>query len=225
MAVDGIRVERIIRSSRRTLALEIGRRGELVVRAPNKLGERHILDFIKKKRNWILQKQESARLRMARATKPEYVDSQIAFLGEKYNLNKSGGNEFGFDGKEFFASGSREQIRQRLFEWYLSKACEIFAQRVSYWSQMSGLKPKLVKLRDAKTRWGSCGANGIINLNWRLIMAPIWIIDYVAVHELAHLAVPNHSKYFWQRVYKIIPEAQCKDARKWLRANGTALVI
>ncbi|MEM3513203.1 MAG: M48 family metallopeptidase, partial [Thermoplasmata archaeon] len=86
-----------------------------------------------------------------------------------------------------------------------------------------GFKPKKIKITSGKTRFGSCTSKGYINLSWRLVLAPPEIIDYVIVHELAHLKEPNHSKKFWAVVEKFIPDYKTK--RKWLKENGHLLIL
>jgi hypothetical protein len=83
--------------------------------------------------------------------------------------------------------------------------------------------PCKVVIKDQKTRWGSCSKKGNINLNWRLIMAPLHVIDYVVVHELCHLKVMNHSKDFWNLVESIQPNNH--ERRRWLKVNGNRLGI
>jgi predicted metal-dependent hydrolase len=85
------------------------------------------------------------------------------------------------------------------------------------------LKPSGAVVKEQKLRWGSCTSMGIINLNWRLFLAPMRIIDYVIVHELAHLRYHNHSKDFWNLVRSIIPDYE--ERKEWLRVNGPTLII
>lgn len=101
---------------------------------------------------------------------------------------------------------------------YRELAKKIIPQRVKYFSELTGLSPKLVKISNAKKRWGSCTSKGTINLSWRLVLTPPEVIDYVVVHELVHLVEPNHSKRFWRRVAEIIPgyQAQRKQLREFV---------
>ena len=80
-----------------------------------------------------------------------------------------------------------------------------------------------IYIRDQKTRWGSCSSKGNLNFNWRLIMAPLFIMDYIVVHELAHLVHPNHSRDFWKLVKKIVPDY--KEKKEWLKIYGNSLSI
>ena len=100
-------------------------------------------------------------------------------------------------------------------------AREKIIERCNYFSELTGYRPVLVKINSARKRWGSCGVKGTINFSWRLALAPLPVIDYVVVHELAHLVERNHSARFWRRVAQVIPDHQLH--RRWLRQNGHLL--
>ena len=100
-------------------------------------------------------------------------------------------------------------------------ARKIFEARASYYSQFTGGTYTSISIRDQKTRWGSCSGRGTLSFNWRLILAPPEILDYVVVHELCHLTHMNHSKEFWKLVESVIPDYKIK--RKWLKENGHTL--
>lgn len=107
--------------------------------------------------------------------------------------------------------------QEKLLALYKKEARIWIPPRVEYWAHCMGLFPSSVSLRGQKTRWGSCSSQGHISLNWKLMAAPSEILDYVVIHELAHLKHQNHSKAFWSLV-----EAYCaeyKGLRKWLREN------
>ncbi len=122
-------------------------------------------------------------------------------------------------------------VRERIEEWYLFQAKQIFPERVSqYYPLVSRLAGSLgkeigpvnrISIRNQKTRWGSCSSKGNLNFNWRLVMAPAGILDYVVIHELCHLAYLNHSSQFWHLVSGILPD--WKERRSWLKANGPLL--
>ena len=104
---------------------------------------------------------------------------------------------------------------------YYQLAKKVIPERVKYYSDLTGLKPKAVKISRARKRWGSCGAKGTINVSWRLALVPQEVMDYVVVHELAHLVERNHGKRFWQRVAEISPNYRA--CRKWLRRHGSII--
>jgi predicted metal-dependent hydrolase len=102
-------------------------------------------------------------------------------------------------------------------------ARERISERCRHFSELTGYQPTKVRITSARTRWGSCAAKGTVNFSWRLAMTPPEVMDYVIVHELAHLAELNHSARFWQRVSQIVPDHRLH--RRWLRDNGHLLAV
>lgn len=111
-----------------------------------------------------------------------------------------------------------EQLQAHLSElkkFYLQEAEKLIPQRLALWSESMKLYPKKLSLRNQKSRWGSCSAKGTLNINWRLMGAPIEVLDYILVHELSHLRHMNHSEKFWNLVESHYPDYQTSE--KWLR--------
>lgn len=106
---------------------------------------------------------------------------------------------------------------------YRDAAKEYIPKRVEYYHAFTGGSYEKITIRDQKTRWGSCSANGTLSFNYRLMLAPPRVLDYVVVHELCHLTHMNHSKAFWDMVASILPEY--KEYRKWLKDNGHTLHV
>jgi hypothetical protein len=119
---------------------------------------------------------------------------------------------------------SQEQLQRHfplLQKFYQREAEKLICERIKIWSVQMNLFPRELKFRNQKTRWGSCSSKGSIQINWRLMGAPLEVIDYILIHELAHLRHMNHSEFFWQLV-----ETHCPDYRiseKWLKDNHAAL--
>jgi predicted metal-dependent hydrolase len=99
----------------------------------------------------------------------------------------------------------------------------VISDRVKIFSDQYGFAPKRVRISSAKTRWGSCSPDGTLNFTWRLVMAPLDVVDYVVVHELVHLRVKDHSEKFWREVEKVLPEYRVQ--RTWLRTHGEKLTL
>lgn len=108
-------------------------------------------------------------------------------------------------------------IATRLNQWGRMKAVEIIKDRVSFYEAVMGLKSAQLRVKEVKSLWGSCNSKGRLMFNWRLVMAPVPVIDYVVVHELAHLIHRNHSEKFWKTVQSVLPDYKIR--RKWLRVN------
>ena len=122
---------------------------------------------------------------------------------------------------ELYVSGDFECAPRRLRDWLISEARKDLEKRVAFHAQHLGLKPGKLTMRDQTSRWGSCSSYGNLSFSWRLIMAPSTILDYVAAHEVAHLAEMNHSPRFWALVKETCP--MMDDAKNWLDAYGLDL--
>lgn len=113
--------------------------------------------------------------------------------------------------------------RAALEKRYIAAAKDYFPKRVAYYLQFTGGSYERISIRDQKTRWGSCSAKGTLSFNWRLMLAPPAVLDYVVVHELCHLTYMNHSAAFWQKVESIYPDY--RSSRRWLKDHGQELVL
>ena len=112
---------------------------------------------------------------------------------------------------------------QYLEKQYKKAAAEYIPKRVEYFISLTGGNYFRITIRDQKTRWGSCSSNGTLSFNWRLMLAPPHVLDYVVVHELCHLTYMNHSRDFWGKVEDVIPDY--KIHKKWLKENGGTLIL
>jgi len=218
-----IEIDKLIRSKRRTIALIIERDGSFTVRAPMRAPHAAIETFIQQKADWITRTRKKIKSIEPTVGK-QYADGEkFLFLGSSFDLKLVGLQKHSLHFDSGFTLRQSAQIKgeQVFTRWYKSRAFEIISERVEKYSQQYNFAPKQVKISSAKTRWGSCSPNGTLNFTWRLVMAPLDVIDYVVVHELAHLRVKNHSSKFWKAVEVIYPEY--KKQRKWLRENGGKL--
>ena len=221
-----IRIDKIIRSKRRTIALEVSHNARLIVRAPF----RTPLDFIEKvvfkKRFWIKEKQKIVRDRYPKIVPKEFVSGEgFLYLGNMYKLEfiEDLDMPIVFNNGFKIARKNYDIAKEILIAWYKAQAYQKISERVNWHSSLSSLKYNKIKLSDAQKRWGSCSAKGNLNFSWRLIMAPLRVIDYVIVHELAHLEEKNHSKRFWNKIKIMLPDyEQYKD---WLKENRYLLDI
>lgn len=106
---------------------------------------------------------------------------------------------------------------------YRNAAKEYFTKRVEYYIQLTGGTYTRITIRDQKTRWGSRSTSGTLSFNYRLMYAPLKVLDYVVVHELCHITYMDHSKNFWNKVASVLPDY--KESRRWLREHGSELNI
>ena len=227
LKMTDIKIDSIIRSKRRSIGLEIARDARLIVRAPKHVSLGLIEDVVYKKRSWIVKKQGLVRKRIDAIAPKEFVQGEnFLYLGREYQLTIINEKEIPFifkDDRFQLSIHHLHDIRNLFLNWYRNEARRVIEERVRRYSSLSLLQYNRISITGAQRQWGSCGAHGSLNYTWRLIMAPLTVIDYVVVHELAHIEEKNHSRRFWNKVYKILPDYKAR--RSWLRENGHALTI
>lgn len=118
-------------------------------------------------------------------------------------------------------TGDLAHVARRVQDFLEAEAKRDFAVAVKRHTTTLGVKAKRITVRDTKSRWGSCSANGALNFSWRLIMAPPFVLDYLAAHEVAHLKELNHSHRFWALTHRLCPRTD--EAEAWLKTYGSAL--
>lgn len=214
-------ISQVIRTKRRTLALQIAPDASLIIRAPHRASAETIRQAVQRKMPWILKKQRLARETFRPPVKHDFIDGEeFLYLGEWHKLLVVPGASIPlvFNEREFLLSGAYLPKAKQLFEkWYKEKAFEIISDRIKRYAEMTGLKYSNISITSARKRWGSCSLKGNLNFSWRLVMTPLATVDYVVVHELVHLDEHNHSSHFWQKVRAILPDYL--QARQWLQNN------
>lgn len=221
-SLAGVDVKRIVRSHRRTVALIIAPDATLTIRAPWRVPLKFIEEFVAEKSSWIAKKiGEVSRRPQARSK--EFVEGEsFLFLGQAYPLKFTAAGAISLTDSLLLPRTFQVAARARLASWYRREARRLITQRVRLYSLALGDHPRSVRLTSPRHRWGSCGPNSTLNFNWRLIMAPLPVLDYVVVHEISHLQIKNHSRRFWNRVAKSYPN--WREARSWLHRNGDRLM-
>ena len=208
------------------------------VAAPATASDDEVQEIVRKKARWILSRSSEAQ----RAAEPNrFVSGEtLPYLGRDVLLEVSAADvrraEVCFDNWRFIISvpkGLRgcervERIRGEIVAWYRARAAERMERDAVRWLPKfdHGRKPRIlprILIRDQKRRWGSCAADGTLRFNWRLMMLDPSLIEYVVVHELAHLDVRNHSKDFWDLVASVMPDVQQRKRR--LRETGSKLPL
>ena len=215
-----VTVDRILRSKRKTIALIVENDGSVSVRAPMRMSATDIQKFVAKHANWVIKKQTEIRA-MPRTQPKKYVPGEtFLYLGRDYALEAMEGQQKKLvleDGFKIARSvlGDAELVFRN---WYRQQSREIIEERAAFLAGKHAFHYDRIRITSARTRWGSCSANGTLSFSWRLIMTPLDIVDYVIIHELAHTVHHNHSKRFWGLVEKILPDY--KDRRKRLKQYG-----
>ncbi len=219
-----MQIDQIVRSKRKTIALVVGRDGRLVVRAPMRISRWKIEATVAEHAEWIRARQEEIQAERAAAPAKAFVEGEsFWYLGKLYRLEivEQAGTALELDGN-FRLRRTDLGKGKAVFEgWYRERAREVLGERLAFFAQKTGLQGQRLRISSARTRWGSCSSRGTLSFTWRLMMAPVEAIDYVVVHELAHLVERNHSKKFWARVKEMMPDY--RQRRDWLKKNGHIL--
>lgn len=214
----------LIRSKRKSIALIVQRDGTLVVRAPLRTPQWQIEALVREKEAWIREKQDQNR-QLWEGQPPRKFNGgeEFLFLGKSYWLKIAEQQRQPLELRDcFYLRRSALGQGRAVFEkWYREQARRILTERLELYARRYGLRYKSIRISGARRRWGSCGPSGTLNFSWRLAMAPIEVIDYVVVHELAHLEVKNHSRRYWERVEAMMPDY--KQRREWLKENGSRI--
>ena len=221
--------DKIVRSKRRrSLALVITKDADFEVRVPYRASLSTIKKFVNENRTWIEKKIEKKKELIDRhrnhVLPKEFIDGEgVMYEGKIYKLRISDCKDVNVSEVLYFPRKFLPQAKQYLIIWLKHRALKKITERVNYFANITGLKHKSVKISSAEGIWGSCNYRGSLIINWRLIMAPSAVLDYIVVHELAHLVVKNHSKLFWNKVKEILPDYKTHET--WIKKNGEILML
>jgi len=200
---------------------------------PKTLSDQRIEDLINNRTAWIRQKLK-IQTETIRPKPKEYVNGEsFTYLGRNYRLKcisdatgqvKLKNGYLNVPVAECVSGSALEQsVQQSLHGWYQSRALEKLKEKTKRYSSILGVNPQSVDVKEYKARWGSCSSSGDVTYNWRIIIAPHQIVDYIVAHELCHLLEHNHGPKYWKLVQSVIPNY--KEHREWLKVNGEGLRI
>lgn len=218
-------IDKIIRSKRKTIALIVKPDGTVLVRAPLRASQSSIQEFVRKNTQWI-ERHRAKALANPPAASREYVPGEsFLYLGMPYPLEIVEGQKEPLRRNGTFKLAASHQSRAAsAFEhWYREQARQVLTERLESFARQHDFQYKGIRITSARTRWGSCSATGSLSFSWRLILAPLAVVDYVVVHELVHTVFHNHSGQFWDRVQTVLPDFH--KYRRWLREHGQALLL
>jgi predicted metal-dependent hydrolase len=175
--------------------------------------------LVAEKAAWISAHQAKILARPKPASKDFSEGETFLYLGQPYPLHLVPGPKTMLELRDGAFQLAPTVNAQAAFQnWYKRQARIVLTERVHLHASRLGLTPTNLRITSARTRWGSCSGRGTLSFTWRLVLAPIAVIDYVVVHELVHLEVKNHSALFWQRVATAYPSYLA--ARRWLKENS-----
>lgn len=195
--------------------------GEILVTAPSKRTLPDAIAFAHERADWI-----AGQMKNALRAKAFAAGAMIPYRGVDHLIIQSGGprTPVRLDyavRPAIHVGGDAEHINRRLTDWLKKQAREVLIERADYYTTRLGQKRGSIRIRDTRTRWGSCSSDGAISFSWRLILAPPEILNYVAAHECAHLVHMNHSPAFWRLLSTL--DVDARTASTWFSEHGPAL--
>ncbi len=213
----------------RRFILKIGaNKPEVILTMPGNGSEAEAMDFAISQAHWIKSRLNAQPDIIAFAPGAEIPLRNIMHTIEHCPNQRGTVWTSGDDGEDssrpvIHVAGDQRHLARRVRDWLKKQARSDLSQSVTVHSQHLGLRAKSITIRDQTTRWGSCSSTGGLSFSWRLILAPSFVLDYVAAHEVAHLEEMNHGPRFWKLVEQCIPDY--RHAQKWLKNNGARLHI
>lgn len=221
----------ILFKKKKNISIKIGIDRNILVTAPEFLSQEEVIRIVSTKEKWIINKFKEIRASDIMKNDFRYENGEnFWYLGEKYildiNIDESVKSTYIVINKNKLIlktnTNSKALIKLSLQNWYRERALEVIGERTTYYSKITGLVPSKIIVKDQKSRWGSCNSKKEIRFNWRLIMVPLDVIEYVIIHELCHIKHMNHSKEYWDLVSKYM--INHKEKRKWLKENAIRLM-
>lgn len=225
----------IIYTNRKTVSISINHDGSVSVRAPSFVHESEIQHIVQQKMDWIIKKQNQLldKTQMVHTKYQRNYDenSTMPLQGEEYAIRfvKYTGLKIpvvSFEQDYFlvrFSEYDKQKIKAAFISWYLKKAKVVYMERITHFQAMIKEPYGYVRIKEQKSCYGSCSSKRNLNFNWKCILAPKEVLDYIVVHELCHLKEMNHSKQFWALVSNYYPNY--KESKRWLRENHAYLEI
>ena len=216
--ISGIKIQRSLRRNS-TVSLKI-KDGKLIILCPNFLDDKYITEIIKKKKSWIEKKLTNRKKNIEFSEKKNFP-----ILGKSHEVRflKSNKNEVKIIGDLIKISYQKNNTIKSIFiNWLKNESTKYLKARVSVLSKRTKINAQSVFVKTYQARWGSCSHKSEIFLNWKLFLLPKRIIDYVIIHELAHILVPNHSNKFWSTVEQI--DSNYREKKDWLKVHGNAYI-
>lgn len=220
------------RAARKTADIIIERDGSVHVRVPKQWSDERVAELVKAKEYQIYKMLAEWRELNSSRVEREYKNGEgFLYLGRNYRLClvdeqdeplalKSGRLCLR---RDIVNDGDGKQVRATFKDYYSARGLLRIQKRVAYYAPKVGVKPAGVEVRELGHRWASCSSTGKLAFNWKCIMAPQTIIDYIVVHELCHIHHRDHTEKFWNEVDKVLPEYG--ERKEWLRLNGASLDV
>ncbi len=228
---DSVDVQ-VIHKKRKTLGIYIDVYGNVEVRVPKNATKIQIEDLIEAKWTWIIKTTKEMQEKTKGFRKKEYIDGEtFLYLGKEYPMyididESRSQSSVQFDMEKFVISvqdKDEEVIKKLITKFYKQQCKKLIESRIANYQHYFSVKPREVKIASNKKTWGTCNSQRQLTFNWKLIMAPMDILDYVVIHEMCHMIHLNHDRSFWRLVGKYKPDyEQCQE---WLRQSHWKMVV
>lgn len=207
------------RARRFIMRLDRSGRG-IVVTVPPRASRDEGLAFVVRSQGWVIERIPRERVEVQFADGMEFpLRGTVVKIAHESQTR--GTVRLDRNLNRVFVNGAAEHLQRRLVDWLKAEARRDLLSATERYARVMNVKFKRISIRDQKSRWGSCASDGSLSYSWRLVMAPDYVLDYVAAHEVAHLRYMDHSRKFWRLVLGHCAEAS--RAKVWLKANGSAL--
>lgn len=221
LAIEGKSISVTFRrhAKARRLVLRLSRdRSGIIVTLPPRVGRNEALDFARRSSDWIAE-----RLAVEPAKRPLEAGTTLLLRGEHYRIMPSGSRRGAvtLTQDSILVAGDAAHLERRLVDWLKTEARRDLVKASEAYAASMGVTFHRLAVRDQKSRWGSCSSDGTLSYSWRLVLAPPFVLDYVAAHEVAHLKHMNHGRQFWRLVLTHCSHAA--RAKTWLRLHGAEL--
>jgi predicted metal-dependent hydrolase len=223
----------VVFRKRKTIGIKIEPPGKITAMVPLRTSQKVILESVKSKAPWIIKKLDYINSSPQFQVLPkEYRNGEVfLFLGKEYPLVVEVDSSRTTMRAEIVEGNlkvqtpvdDKEAIKMLVEKWYRHVAKNVFNMRIKLYQPYIPVVPNRVVIKEQKSRWGSCSSKNNLNFNYRAVMAPLSVIDYLIVHEMCHLVHLNHSPDFWRLVESILPEY--RHHREWLKQNGRQLTL
>ena len=209
-----LRFRRNAKARRLVLRLDAKTQG-LVMTLPKRSGLSEALRFVEQSKDWIIRT-------LNKQVSPTVVShgGSVVYRGLMHNLQFTGGRRglVSISEDALLVPGDEAHAQRRLLDYFKNQALQELSTASRKYATAMETRYSRISIRDQKSRWGSCSAAGVLSYSWRLILAPDFVLDYVAAHEVAHLREMNHGPRFWRLVLTHCPHA--RQAKQWLKTHG-----